>query len=334
MLNREPIFVNGLSRGGTTILTNLLASHPAICLIGETHHVFKGTSLTDRYWGVLRKCLCYDAPMILRQRQDFFSPRLIKPRKPLSSFAKQWVDRVLFREKLRSMHPLLNQFKAAGIPYASDEIRTSRLLAKNVDGMIYANDVWAEMYPDASFFGLIRNGLAVCEGHIRRGRSAAVIGRRYQQLVDKMLYDAEQMPRYQLIRFESLLAAPWETLRVACQHIGVDLRGIAQIRMQARRVMDADGNHRLYGQSEWEVVWLRPDELIPYVQRDVDGNQIRRLSTADRNSFLKEAGSAMERLGYGDTVLDDVGRDPPDSCILPFPVPPPIAMPTGIARAA
>ena len=145
--------------------------------------------------------------------QDFFSPRLIQPRKPLSDRAKRWVDSVLYREKLRSLHPLLNRFKDAEVEYTPAEIQASRLLAKNIDGMIYANDLWAEMYPDAAFFGLVRNGLAICEGHVRRGRSADAIGRRYQLLVEKMLDDCARLQRYCLVRFESLLAVPGKPSR-------------------------------------------------------------------------------------------------------------------------
>ena len=47
MLNRKPIFINGFSSGGTTILTNVLASHPDVCTVSEIHHLFKGHSLTD-----------------------------------------------------------------------------------------------------------------------------------------------------------------------------------------------------------------------------------------------------------------------------------------------
>ena len=334
MLNRDPIFVNGFSRGGTTILTNLLASHPDVCLIGETHHVFKGTSITDRRWDVVRKCLCYDAPIIVRQRQDFFSPRLIQPRKPLSESTKRWVDAVFYREKLRSDHRLLNRFKSPGIRYTREEIRVSRLLAKNIDGMIYANDVWAEMYPDAVFFGLVRNGLAICEGHVRRGRSATDIGKRYQLLVDKMMEDADRLRRYCLVRFETLLAAPWETLQTAYHHVGLKVRDLKQIRMQSRRVMDAEGNHRLCGTSEWDVVWLRPDEVIPYFRQDVNGNQIRRLSVADRNAFLRQAGRAMEQLGYSLSSPDADFEDVAAPCILPFVRPTEAEGPSRIARAA
>ncbi len=171
--------------------------------------------------------------------------------------------------------------------------------------MIYATDAWKEMYRDATFFGLVRNGLALCEGHLRRGRSASEIGWRYQILVQKMLHDARTVPRYRLVRFEDLIAAPWETLRATCDFAGLDPHRIREIRMQARRVMDAEGNHRLDGRDEWDVEWLRIDELEGYFERNVDQNQIKRLSSADRAAFLKQASGAMQSLGYA------VSRDTP-----------------------
>lgn len=308
MLNRDSIFVNGFSRGGTTMLTNLLASHPEVCLVGETHHVFKGHSITDSFWRVINKCVYHDAPILVGHGQNFFSPRLVKPRKPLSRWAERLIDRVLYREKMRSNHPLLNRYKTAELEYTRDEIADSRLLCKNIDGMIYGNDAFASMYPDATFFGLVRNGFAVCEGHLRRGRSAKEIGWRYRVLVDKMLDDCERIPSYRMIRFEDLVASPLGTLQAIYAHAGLAVDRLREIRMQVRRVMDSKGNHLLNGDSEWDVVWLTPRELNDYFNRDVDANQIRRLSDRDRDDFLSEAMSAMERLGYlSDRVeaLDD-----------------------------
>ncbi len=333
MLNQEAIFVNGFSRGGTTILTNLLASHPDVCLIGETHHVFKGHRITDSPWRVISKCLRHDAPIVVGHGQDFFSPRLIKPRKPLSRWAQTRIDRILYREKLRSQHPLLNRYKSADAEYTQEELVQARLLCKNIDGMVYANDAFAEMYSDATFLGLVRNGLAVCEGHLRRGRPAAETGYRYQVLVDKMLEDARMMPRYQIMRFEDLICHPLQTLDSLYTHVGLDLARLRQLRMQVRRVMDAQGNHRLNGSSEWNVVWLDPVDLPAYFQQEVDKNQIKRLSPRDRDAFLQQAGPAMERLGYETTV-------PPTSLPIRLPLStgtgptPPVAAPSTPRKAA
>lgn len=302
MYIERPIFVNGFSRGGTTILTNLLASHPDVCTVGETHHLFKGTSMTDSWRRIVGKCLWHDLPVLVTQRQDFFSPRNMTARQPLRPFAKRWIDRVLYHEKLRSLHPRLNLFKGDCETYTPRELRDSRLLGKNIDGMIHATDSWREMYPEAVFFGLVRNGLALCEGHLRRGRSAREMGWRYRVLVEKMLHDAAEMPHYHLLRFEDIVSHPWESLVGACRNAALDPSQIARVRMQVRRVMDAQGCHRLAGTREWDVVWLKRAELLTYLEGQVNENQIQRLSQADVDAFLSQAGSTMEQLGYSVSV--------------------------------
>ncbi len=306
LLNQRPIFVNGFSRGGTTIFTNLLASHPDICTVSEIHHLFKGQSISDSPWRVVKKCLFNDAPIIVSAGQDFFSPRLLCPRKPLSPRAQRFIDRVLYQEKLRSRHAIFNKFKNRNVEYTRQEISASRLVAKNIDGMIYATDELARMYPDATFIGLVRNGLALCEGHLRRGRSAKAIGERYRMLVDKMQSDAARLPRYRVFRFEDLMQDTVATIRDVYAHAQIDIRQLDDVRMQVRRVMDQNGNHQLLGGLEWEVLWFDLASLDAYFQRDVNSNQIQRLSATDRDTFLKEAGATMEKLGY---AIDAAGED-------------------------
>jgi len=298
MLNRKPIFINGFSSGGTTILTNFLASHPDVCTVSEIHHLFKGHSLTDTAFRVLMKCVFHDAPAMVLSGQDFFSPRSISPRKKLSGLAKRFVDRVLYKEKLRSQNVFFNRFKHQDVEYSRQEIVNSRLVGKNVDGMIFTSDALTEMYPDATFIGLLRDGLAVCESHLRKNRSAREIGFRYRVLGQKMQADARRFSHYQLIRFEDLLSDPVMSVRRLYDHAGLEFDKLRDVRMQIRRVLDKDGNHRLRGGSEWDVVWSDLNGLASHFQKDVNRHQIQRLSAADRDAFLEEAGETMELLGY------------------------------------
>lgn len=299
MLNQRPIFINGFSSGGTTILMNVFASHPEVCTVSEVHHVFKGCSLDDSAPRILLKCLLHDAPAIALIGQDFFRPRSIHPRKRLSAAAQRFVDRVLFKEKLRMGHSrFFNQFKHENVKYTRQEIADTRLVGKTLDGMIYSTDTFSEMYPDATFVGLVRDGLALCESHQRRNRPASEIGFRYRVLAEKMLADSQRLPRYMLLHFEELLAHPVNCIQRIYEHAELDRSKLRDVRMQIRRVMDADGNHQLSGGDEWDVVWLDPQQLESYFQKDVNRNQAARLSSADRDAFLKEAGGTMEALGY------------------------------------
>ncbi len=300
-VSERPIFVTGLSRGGTTILMNLLASHPDVCTLGEIHQLFKGSSVMDSYWQVAVKATLRDLPVILSSRQDLLSPRNRLPRRPIPRWTARFIRAVLARAKKTSFHDHLNKFKRPGVPYTREEIDAAFLLGKNLDGMVFLSDLWQELFPKCRFVGLLRNGFAFCEGHVRRGRSARDAGLLYRTVVERMLSDAERFPQYEVIRFEELLVQPLSQLRGLLSRLGLDPQRLQHIRIQDRRRMNHRGEHLLLGEKEWEVRWLPVHQLASYVDPAVDENQIRLLSDRDRNEFLREAGECMERLGYAMT---------------------------------
>jgi len=161
MLNKRPIFIVAISRGGSSILLNILRSHPDVCSPrGETNEVFHGQpeeSLGTR----LNKLLHY-LPVLIMQQEDLVSMRKFQPRKPLKNMSKIMIDRIFYREKMKAIGKTQNYFKSEAIRYTLEEIRMSRLLCKNLDALAYLTDIFFEMYPDATFFSLIRNGFAIC----------------------------------------------------------------------------------------------------------------------------------------------------------------------------
>lgn len=292
---RNPIFINGMSRGGTTILMNLLGSHPEVAMVGETHKVFKGCSHNDSYLRVAYKCLFRELPVLSSTRQDFFSPRRDELRPILTPKLRRHIDRCLYAEQLRR-HPSLNQMKSPNCQYTRDELTEARALGKNLDGAIYLSDVFADMYPDATFVSLVRHGLAVCEGHVRRGGSATAIGRRYAQFVTKLLDDAEQRANHILVRFEQMLADARSVMIDCCQTAGLDIWQLQDIRQQRRKTLQANGEHAAAG-KEWEVVWTPLADVSSTLDQGIDQRQISRLAAKDWLEFLREAGDVMDRLG-------------------------------------
>lgn len=299
MLNQAPIFVNGLSRGGTNIVMNLLLSHPEVCMpTGETHKVFKGRALGESMWRIIQKRLCYDLPIRIATGQDIFHPLLLEPRKAVPIWVERFIDRILHGEKLRARHEGHNRYKSEGLEYTCQEIAESRLLCKNVNGVIYTTDMFREMYPDAVFFGLVRNGLAVCEGHLRRGRSAEESGHMYKRLVTRMLEDAAGLEYYHIVRFEDMISHPVRFLRRIYRLAGLDVHQLRKVRLQLKPTVDRRGRHGLAGGYDRQVVWYDLGDLQTHFHPDVNENQIRQLAPGDREAFLRIAQVAMERLGY------------------------------------
>lgn len=175
MLNKAPIFVNAFARGGSNILVNLLLSHPNVCSpSGEIQEVFRGGTRAEPQWRTMYKRIRYGLPLVLSSGDTrVISAWNFAPRRELSHWATRHIDWVLYREKLAARHEQHNRFVREGITYTDSQIAQARLLCKNLNGLILMTDNLAAMYPDATFFGLIRNGLALCEGYVRRGGNPA-----------------------------------------------------------------------------------------------------------------------------------------------------------------
>ncbi|MBN1557187.1 MAG: sulfotransferase, partial [Lentisphaerae bacterium] len=123
MLNKRPVFVTGFTRGGTSLVMNLLLSHPDLCKPrGELHEVFHGRQGKEPRRVTAAKILRY-LPVLLLERQDVFSTRRMAARQPFKRATAAWIDKVLFDEKLRATSTNINRFKAPDQLYSRAEIR-------------------------------------------------------------------------------------------------------------------------------------------------------------------------------------------------------------------
>lgn len=298
MLNKRPIFINAFARGGSNILMNLLLSHPDVCLSdGETHKVFKGTKWESptRRW---QKRVMFELPIRVLTRQNLFGPNSLQPRKPVPESVKKVIDRILYQGRFHAMLATHNLYKFEDVRYTREELANCRLLTKGLNGTVFTVDMFGEMYPDAVFFGLVRNGLAVCEGYVRRGRSAEQTGRIYKTVVQKMLQLEDEMPNYHLIRYEEMVRDPLAVIRRVYELADLDFSQVPKIRLQSKQVTTADGRHELLKGQDRQVFWYAPNDLQNHIRSDVNENQIRKLDVESRRAFLSQAGAAMRELGY------------------------------------
>lgn len=298
-LNKRPIFIAAFAYGGSNILLNLLRSHPQVCSPrGELNEVFKG-KVDEPVWTRLAKNLRY-FPSVIAEGGDFFRFNNWAERKPLSTFTQKRIDRILYDEKLRARDETQNLYKSESVPYTDDEIRNSRLLCKNLDGLIFVSRELAKMYPDAVFFGLVRNGFAVCEGHLRRGYDFETIARNYGRGVERMIEDSKLIPNYHIIRYEDLLEKPQETLEKIYRLAGLDIRELnGKVRLQVKAVTDKDGQRKNVIDKKWkEVVWLGINEFQKHFRSDLNENQIKRLTEEQKNTIIRLSGGSLRQFGY------------------------------------
>ena len=295
MLNRAPIFVNGFQRGGTNILINLLVSHPDVCLInGETHEVFYGDS-THRLttWG----SRFFHLPVVLAARRHEFWPYRFYPRQRLPQLLLCYLDLVFFWSKLRHRN---NRFRDDVTHNSLRDIAQARMLAKNVNGNVLAASIFAEMYPDATFIGLVRHGLALCESLMRRQWSAERVATVYECVCKQMIQDSKCIDNYKIFRFEDLVTNPRASLDLIYAHAGLDSCVMKKVRLQAKATMDTDGIHRHTANTrqDRQINWFDMAHIQDYFRPDVNDIQIAQISDADKAIFLQIAQPSMTYFGY------------------------------------
>ncbi|MFQ5718236.1 MAG: sulfotransferase [Acidobacteriota bacterium] len=298
MRNRKPIFIAGFARGGSNIVLNFFLSHPDVCLPrGETQEVFRGAA-GEGFATRWAKRLRY-FPVAMMEREDVLDNRNWRPRRPFSRLTMVQIDRIYHAEKLRATGPGQNMYKAENVRYTQQEIRTSRLLAKILNGLIFVSPQYARMYPDATFIGLVRHGLAVCEGHIRRGYEAGDIAKKYAAACSAMIADERRLPRYRIFRYEDIVADPVSALHRMYEFADLDPERVPKIRMETKRVMGADGSREFIGgASSKEMMWCTKNDVRRFVREDANSNQIRRLTAEQRSVIIEQCGESLEHFGY------------------------------------
>ena len=300
--DERPIFIVGLARSGTGMLLNLLQSHPEVCTVGgEVHEVFDPgrrpreplLSSLRRRGGALQ--------IRLLQGEDPFRNHW-HPRRPLRPASIRLMN-AAFRRGMRNARGVTeNRNKADGVRYADHEIEGARFVTKLLQGLLLLTEPMMSAYPQARFVGIVRHGLALCEGHIRRGIDPQVAAAAWRDACDQMIRYADRHESFRLFRFEELIGDPLATFDAISRHAGLDPDRIDSIRWVSKKTIDARGTHSgTDGTAEQRLEWFPKHELPLHVVDAVNDNQIGRLSERERDTILGVAGDTLRRLSYAGT---------------------------------
>lgn len=301
MLNIKPIFIVGFARGGSNILLNILRSHPDVGhWAGEINRVFKGRPI-DPPQVRFRTRLRY-LPILLAERREIFYAGSWTDRRPFTSFTKKRIDEVLYSGRFKYHQPGANLSDFEDRRYSLEQIRRLRLTTKFLNGLLFLPCNFAEMYPDATYIALVRNGFAVCEGHIRRGRySPSEIAHFYNIGCQRMIDDSRRVSNYHIFRFEDLISNPSELIKQIYLAADLDIEAVKRLRLQRKPTITAEGKHsfELIKGTHKESVWYALGEVHQYFDPNVNKNQIDRLSEEDKG-VIKE--SSFKSLQYFDYI--------------------------------
>jgi hypothetical protein len=291
MLNKRPIFINAFSRGGSNIFWNMFLTHPEVCSpIVETLDIFR-IGRHGRWSG-------YQAALLTMQ-PHFFDQKNLHDRKRISDTAARYIDKTLYEWKLKTYGDEEMRHKNEREVYTLDEIRQSRLVAKNNNGLTFLTDRFLEMYPDATFFALTRHPLALFEGYKRRKfvESVEEFISFYTQMVRRMQNDAQRIERYHVIRFEDVLRNFKTVLHQVYTAADLDITQIDKVRFKAKSHFTADGSREV-GYEVGQHYWMPIDEVNAFLEGDINKYQIDRLSESEKSSLRRALEPLMQSFDY------------------------------------
>lgn len=171
------VFIVGCYNSGTTLLHDVIASHPAIAHLPREGQYCTDQLLVPSEVGLTR---------VWALQPDMFVPS-VDNEPDADKLKRQWCGHM--------SNPTLRIFLEKSIPNA-------------------ARITWlAGHFPNAHFIALIRNGYAVAEGiHRKAGQSVEVAAKQWQQSNRIMLDQLEQVEHKLLLRYEDLTSQPAESM--------------------------------------------------------------------------------------------------------------------------
>ena len=186
----KPIFILGVQRSGTTLLSFILDSHPNIAVGRETmvmramHYLFgddakENSLLLVRNWferyGMSRKDF---AAYVRRFLNDFFYDYAVRQGK------KRWGEKT---------------------PWHT-----------------YYHDLIYEIFPNAQFIHIVRDPRAVCTSRMSWPGTIESFAKEWQEQNEKLVNFGKRLPRaqYQRVRYEDLVSEPRKTMRGLISFLG------------------------------------------------------------------------------------------------------------------
>lgn len=274
--------VNGLSRGGTNILWNILQSHPRVCSpIYETgelifNHIRPFTLLNPS------------------------TAKRVAAWRVTTWLARRYLHRQFEGWKLLNLQSLDNNSKYEGVSYSREEVEDSVICFKGVDSDVDLNRLLESLYQDVAHIVVVRNGYAVCNGWKRRGVSPTEAGRRYASLLRRMLAANDGTRTFVLVKFEDMVREPFATARRLFEELRLEPTELPKLRLKSKRVLDNSGVHNAAFGQEGRKYWFAPDEISKVLDAKIDARQIAKLKDDDRRQFDAKAKQIMRDLGYSE----------------------------------
>jgi Sulfotransferase family len=281
------IVLNGFRRGGTSIVWNILESHPQVSSpLSETGQIIYADVLP---W-------LPETPTKLIVRSVLRNRRLRKS--PLGARFDREIRESLRKRRLRNLEDPETRFGYDGVPYTASEIESTVLCLKSVNWDGCLTEYFHTCYPETTFIGLMRNGYAICNGMMRRGDTAERAGKIYRRVGERMIEDERKYPRYRVVKFEDVLRDPFAAASELYRFSGLSPVHLDKLRLKSKRVLSRSGDHETRFGEEDRRYWLDRTQIRKVLDSDVNEVQAGFLTPRERQAFEKYARPVLDHFQY------------------------------------
>ncbi len=281
MINKS-IVLNGLARGGTNIVWNLIQSHPEVA--APTHEVNQMTGGYGRLRFIdqaFRKMA--DSATLATLGEYYFESKF-----------KLNVSNPSGRNNVIGTRP--------GELYTRAQLESSVVCFKGVCSPKFwsldDNDLIQRISHETIFVSLIRDGFSVCEGWIRRGTDPQQAARLYNRFCHDILALDKSGVRHKIIRFEDVLEDPFTVAKELHQFCELSDVPLTNIRLKVKKVLAHDGTHSVGYGKEDEHYWFDQTTIKEIIRPNVNATQNRALSEDVRATIVAEAGEGLAAFSY------------------------------------
>jgi hypothetical protein len=267
-----PIFIVGCPRSGTTMLRDLLRSHPHLTFPGETHFI----PAFYRGYGDPRDCA--EARKLAAAILELRWVRAWNLRLEADSFA----DCRSFREVLCHLYEA----------WARREIKPR--WGDKTPNYVTEIPLLAKLFPEARIIHIYRDGRDVAMSWVRARftpQNMYTAARLWSSWVGAGRRTGAALPRgmYLELRYEQLLAQPRETMQRVCEFVG---EPFDEAILRLSPIMKNRRSHRVFNPFARKLP--RPVEIVS----SNCGKWKTRMPARDRVLFESVAGDLLQSLGY------------------------------------
>jgi len=318
----SPVFINGMSRSGTTLLVSILDAHPDGAMAYESYPHYIMREFNGAYYG--REEYLYAAEVLVNlPENDAFSLMKERGLDRLITFAavSTWTGMTL-----PQVGHLLRAYavrKKSLVETTSDALDliagTGQFKIENFGGKFWGTKAdgnfqeYFDKFPKASLIYIQRDGLDILASQMTKGAfnpDAEKLGRSWKQSFENAnaFVSNSGYETCAMVKYEALALDPESTMRSVCEKIGIPFHPQMVKQYEADSTMTKNPRGQLSAER---------------VQQPIDTSSIGRwrdfLSETDIENFLRGCGGKefYESMGYSLTSKLPVAKNPDAKIIVP-----------------